>query len=143
MKRGQTVIEFLVTYGWMLFIVIAVIAALILFGVLDPNRLFREHCILPSGLACKDFYATADEIDLVVQNQLGFDILNITAALDGEGCRKNATGASTLLNGEQSTYLFDCAAAKGKYQGIFTVVYTSKQTGETHTKLGDVVISIP
>jgi hypothetical protein len=44
MKKGQEAMEFLMTYGWAILVVIAAIAALAYFGVLDPSRLLPDDC---------------------------------------------------------------------------------------------------
>jgi hypothetical protein len=143
MRRGQATIELLSTYGWMLFIVLAIIAALIYFDVLDTDRFLEQQCVLRSGLACLDFRGEADSIEITVENQLGFDILNITADISGVGCSTNATGPGSLLNGEQGTYAFSCSPATGKYQGSITIGYSSKPTSERHEKTGSIIVSIP
>ena len=38
MKKGQAAMEFLMTYGWAILVVLAAIAALAYFGVLSPAR---------------------------------------------------------------------------------------------------------
>lgn len=43
MKKGQAGIEFLMTYGWAILVVIAAIVALVYFGVLDPANLLPEE----------------------------------------------------------------------------------------------------
>ena len=43
--------EFLMTYGWAILVVLAAIGALAYFGVLSPDRFLPEKCTLPSGVA--------------------------------------------------------------------------------------------
>jgi hypothetical protein len=40
MKKGQGAMEFLMTYGWAIIVVIAAIIALAYFGLIDPGRLY-------------------------------------------------------------------------------------------------------
>jgi hypothetical protein len=51
-KKGQAAMEFLMTYGWAILVVIAAIAALAYFGVLDPARLMPDRCQFPAGMDC-------------------------------------------------------------------------------------------
>ncbi len=55
MKRGQAAMEFLMTYGWAILVVLVIIGALAFFGVMSPDTLLPEKCGLPLQMACKDF----------------------------------------------------------------------------------------
>ncbi|MAE13796.1 hypothetical protein CMO92_04475 [Candidatus Woesearchaeota archaeon] len=52
MKRAQAAMEFLMTYGWAILVVLAAIGALAYFGVLSPDSLLPERCTGPAGLDC-------------------------------------------------------------------------------------------
>ncbi|HLC46713.1 MAG TPA: hypothetical protein VJI75_03140 [Candidatus Nanoarchaeia archaeon] len=56
-KRAQAAMEFLLTYGWAILIVLVVIAALAYFGVLSPSKFLPEKCTFQPGILCKDFSA--------------------------------------------------------------------------------------
>ena len=43
MRKGQAALEFLMTYGWAILVVLAAIAALAYFGVLSPDRFLPEN----------------------------------------------------------------------------------------------------
>ena len=58
-KRAQAAMEFLMTYGWALLVVLIAISALAFFGVLNPGRFLPETCVLGPGLACADFKITS------------------------------------------------------------------------------------
>jgi hypothetical protein len=50
MKKGQAAMEFLMTYGWAILVVLAAIGALAYFGVLSPSKLVPDKCTLqPKG----------------------------------------------------------------------------------------------
>ena len=63
MKKSQAAMEFLMTYGWAIIVVIAAIGALAYFGVLKPEQFIPEKCVIAStsGLYCEDF--TADDLN--------------------------------------------------------------------------------
>ncbi|MBI3036442.1 hypothetical protein HYY73_01620 [Candidatus Woesearchaeota archaeon] len=42
--KGQAAMEFLMTYGWAILVVLVVIGALSYFGVLSPSTLLPEKC---------------------------------------------------------------------------------------------------
>ena len=56
-KKAQAAMEFLMTYGWAILVVLAAIAALAYFGVLSPDRFLPSKCVFPSGFGCIDFQA--------------------------------------------------------------------------------------
>ena len=54
-RRSQAAMEFLLTYGWAILVVLVVIGALAYFGVLDPSQLFPDKCLFGPGIGtCKD-----------------------------------------------------------------------------------------
>lgn len=54
-KKSQAAMEFLLTYGWAILIVLVVIGALSYFGVLNPARLLPDKCYFGSFGKCIDF----------------------------------------------------------------------------------------
>ncbi|MBD3312972.1 hypothetical protein GF345_00860 [Candidatus Woesearchaeota archaeon] len=50
--------EFLLTYGWAIVVVLIVISALAYFGVLNPQRLLPDKCNFQVGIQCRDYHAT-------------------------------------------------------------------------------------
>ena len=143
MRKGQAALEFLMTYGWAILVVLAAIAALAYFGVLSPDRFLPEKCTLPSGLACLDFRATASGVDLILQNSFGFDMNTVSVSLNGTGCVGTATGPAALTNGEQGTFTVACTPPSGKYKGNINIAYVNQNTGLSHTKLGELIVKVP
>ncbi|HSB46779.1 MAG TPA: hypothetical protein VLD37_02110 [Candidatus Bilamarchaeum sp.] len=50
--RGQAAIEFLMTYGWAIFALVLVLAALLSSGILSPNYLISEECTFGNNIKC-------------------------------------------------------------------------------------------
>ncbi|MCF7861254.1 hypothetical protein K9M79_03325 [Candidatus Woesearchaeota archaeon] len=81
-KKGQAALEFLMTYGWAILVVLVVIGALSYFGVLNPTNLLPEKCALEIGLDCTDYIVTDgglsangdDEIKIKLTNGRGKDV---------------------------------------------------------------------
>ena len=76
-KRGQAALEFLMTYGWAILVVLVVIGTLAYFGVLNPSFLLPEKCTLQMGLYCNDHRIDADssDISLKLNNGMGKGII--------------------------------------------------------------------
>src|SRR3989338_67322 len=128
-NKGQAAMEFLMTYGWAILVVLVVIGALSYFGVLSPATLLPEKCTFPVSVSCTDHTVTATYLAIVLQNGAGRDMLIRGAYASGEalsaskGCGTNATNidntvacptssglgvngcvsSSTLRNGASST----------------------------------------
>jgi hypothetical protein len=74
-KRAQAAMEFLMTYGWAILVVLIVVGALAYFGVLNPQNLIPEKCVFPTMLTCTDYQVASvgTAIKLVLMNGAGKD----------------------------------------------------------------------
>ncbi|MBI2559224.1 hypothetical protein HYW20_07930 [Candidatus Woesearchaeota archaeon] len=140
-RRAQAALEFLMTYGWAILVVLVAVGALAYFGVLSPDKFLPAKCTLQSGIACLDHRATSATIQVVIQNSLGYDLSAITAK--AENCGTSSSPA-TLTNGQKGTYTITCSAALtgSKYNGQFNVSYTITDTGLPHTNVGQITTRI-
>jgi len=59
--KGQVAMEYLATYGWALFALFIVIAALIGSGIFNPGRFASEDCLLQPNMPCSGYYMYYDE----------------------------------------------------------------------------------
>ena len=141
-KKSQAALEFIMTYGWAILVVLVAIAALAYFGVLDPGRFLPAKCTLQSGIACLDHKATATALVVYIQNSLGFDVTvdRVTAsqctALGSQG---------TLSNGGTATYTFPtptCTNPGSRYSGQFNITYTLIASGVQHINQGQITTRI-
>jgi hypothetical protein len=74
--------EFLMTYGWAILIMLVVIAVLFYLGVFSPSTSVPKICTLPAGLACYDYSIDLDgNLNLDLGQALGRDI-----TVTGVGC---------------------------------------------------------
>lgn len=143
-KKAQAAMEFLMTYGWAILVVLAAIAALAYFGVLSPDRFLPNKCTLPSGMACLDFtVADTGTVQVAMQNSLGFEMRNTQATL---GLPANCTSqAVNLTNGDQIVFLFNgCSVGQSgsKLNVDLNVGYTNADTGLVHTASGTLVAKV-
>ena len=146
-KRSQAALEFIMTYGWAILVVLISIFALSYFGVLNPDRFLPSKCVFPSGIACLDFRAVDPEtgpgnITLVVKN--GFGYLASAASFSATSCTTPSTPVSSWQTGQQiSMVAIGCSITKGSfYQGDINVTYTVQDTGLPHTKVGKLSVRV-
>jgi|GEM_PF-1557218 len=91
-RKGQAAMEFLMTYGWALVVVLVTLSALAFFGVLTPSGVLPETCFLGPGFACDDFKINETGVYMSVINALGKDldefiiVVNKEAPLSSELC---------------------------------------------------------
>lgn len=94
-RKGQAAMEFLMTYGWAILVVLAAIAALAYFGVLSPGSMLPERTIFSGQVPNVDnavVRVTGSTIEVPFRNSVGHRI-QITNATDtfsgGDGCTVN------------------------------------------------------
>ena len=142
-KKAQAAMEFLMTYGWAILVVLAAIAALAYFGVLNPERFLPNKCTLPSGIACLDFTVEdTGAIQVAVQNSLGFEMRDMQATLTTLNCSSQTVN---LTNGGKVTFAFtgcDIGQSGSKVNAVLNVGYTNADTGLVHTAAGTLVAQV-
>ncbi|MBS3136458.1 hypothetical protein J4401_05870 [Candidatus Woesearchaeota archaeon] len=86
-RKAQAAMEFLMTYGWAILVVLVAIGALAYFGVLTPDKLLPYRCIGPAGFDCieKASISTGTDtggialsnnyVEFTVKNNLGYNIV--------------------------------------------------------------------
>ncbi len=119
-KKAQAAMEFLMTYGWAILVVLVVIGALAYFGVLSPSTLLPEKCAFPISLTCVDHEVGAASLILSLQNGGGRDmnIKWISASSEALGTGSVGVGCHTaaavvLRNGEKNLFKLDTGDVAG------------------------------
>lgn len=150
-KKAQAAMEFLMTYGWAILIVLAAIGALAYFGVLSPSQFLPEKCMFPSGLACIDSTVSGNSTNptftMLILNNGGSDMEQATLNLIPKGKSKSSlcTSASgfDLPDGEQRIINITCAGtSKGAFKSDLIFNYTQANTGLKHSKKGELIKKI-
>src|SRR3989339_383143 len=136
-RKSQAAMEFLMTYGWAILVVLAAIAALAYFGVLSPEKFLPEKCILQPGIACVSHKVEPAQVTLVISNGLGRTMIINSIAVGS--C--SGTFTQEMLSGTDHTFVIggSCSngIAKDKFKGDITMTYTEKDTNLTKTAYGN------
>ena len=159
-KRAQAAMEFLMTYGWAILVVLIAIGALAYFGVLNPSRFLPNKCTFSAGVSCGDFLLSEAGNDLVLRltNNLGetviiqdgdFDITNVETGVactedivfpvtgyvweDGEVFAGATANEITIINCG-----IDALVAGQRYRFRVEIIYQGS-SGLDHTVTGDIV----
>ena len=130
--------EFLMTYGWAILVVLVAIGALAYFGVLNPSKFLPSSCTIAPGIGCDDFKVTNTEAQLLLRNGLGDDLTSTTIAISG--CTTSTPASwndGDVLGGATGTTLACTAngAAGSKFKEDVVVTYTGS-SGINHSLTG-------
>ena len=121
-KKGQAAMEFLMTYGWALLVVLIAIGALASFGVLNPGQFLPETCTVAPGISCIDFSASASGgpttvgLTVMMQNGMGIALTGVT--LDSTPLTCTAGSGTDWAAGEVVT--FTCTGAVGTEGAMYS-----------------------
>ena len=142
MKKAQAAMEFLMTYGWAILVVLAAIGALSYFGVLSPSKHIPESCIFGQGIACLDFQVTQDEVTLYLQNGYAqdIDIHNVTVG----NCDTAVIGERITDIGTFIVVLDNCDSGivGDKYKHEAVVTYSIAGSSLVKKNTGEVIAKI-
>lgn len=76
--KGQAALEFMMTYGWALVVIAAVIAVLAYYGP-NPRSLTTNRCVFSPMLSCLGTTLDDSSLKVVLHNNIGQTVYNITA----------------------------------------------------------------
>ncbi|MCK4521831.1 MAG: hypothetical protein KAU20_04610 [Nanoarchaeota archaeon] len=151
-KKAQAAMEFLMTYGWAILVVLVAIGALAYFGVLNPGRYLPSSCTIGPGLACSEFKVTnvdTNSVDIYVRNGLGKSIGTVTMTLTpvgGSACSAGTTQDTSIADGGLGHFQFSCAlasASKGdRFKGAISLGYIASGETLNHTMAGDITTRV-
>jgi hypothetical protein len=143
-KKGQSALEFLMTYGWAILVVLAAIGALAYFGVLNPSNFLPDQCTSSTGFGCVGKpIVTADYAAFILTNGVGgavtFSNDTLTLTSSASSCTTGdvffcdrATGAS-LTGATAIGSPADCTSSRVVEDGQeFLMVIMCGNTGTVH-----------
>jgi len=137
LKKSQAAMEFLMTYGWAILVVLAAIAALAYFGVLSPERFLPEKCLIETGFTCISSKVTSTESTLIFQNGYGKSVT--IDNVDIGGCSK--AFSQSLASEDEGTFVVtECSNGDVKevFKGDLIIKYTEKRTNLSKTAYGQI-----
>lgn len=106
---------------------------------IEEPRLSPERCALEQGLACVDFKASENDIQLGIANGLGRDIKIHTIKFKNLDCAR--TFDVKLFSGDQKVFVIPCTLAKGeRLDAEFTINYFERD--KMFTNNGGIVSDI-
>ncbi|MGB9748746.1 MAG: hypothetical protein ACP5OZ_03775 [Candidatus Woesearchaeota archaeon] len=136
MKKAQAAMEFLMTYGWAILIVIAAAAALAYFGVFRAGRNVPTICDLGTGFSCNVKLTSDGTATIIITNGLGMSVNDVVLTIENP-CTPTSVD---ITDGNSQT--FTCNVTSGtagtKYKHNLQFFYI-EENGLNHTRLGNLV----
>jgi hypothetical protein len=149
-KKAQAAMEFLMTYGWAILVVLVVIGALAYFGVLNPQQFLPKKCQFGTGIVCVDHIITeaAAGDQILLNNGMGTDIQVDVIAFDSDSsvadCR--IAPGTVLSAGTETAYAWTCTVSAGtqgtRVKGNMTLLYTDLTSNIQHSVPGTLLTDI-
>ena len=146
-KKAQAAMEFLMTYGWAILVVLVAIGALAYFGVLNPGRYLPSSCIVAPGIGCNDHLVSSDgSATIILTNGMGVQLSGVSLRL-GSFATTGTSCGTTMTDGGNCTFtwnagtLTDVGAAQSKYKANLNFTYTP-EGGVSHSKVGTLTTSV-
>jgi len=166
-KKSQTAMEYIMTYGWVILIIVVIITALFYLGLLNP--VVPLKCVFPVGFTCESFklytwYTAGTYGDLyLVLGQATGDTITVRAVACTQsptypdqvsGCAPCAnvtisSGSKAVIAGKPGTNYVRCMNATNErnfdttpstlYRGKIYINYTEGRTGLYRVIVGDLV----
>ena len=119
-RKAQAALEFIMTYGWAMLVVLIMIGALAYMGIANPKKLLPESCTFSTGVSCKDFllsHSGTDDlrVQFTIENNMGKAItvgpVNVTSRNTNNDMIACAGTGTVLSSGE--TLAYDCTIVAG------------------------------
>ncbi len=151
-RKAQFSLEFLLTYGWAIFVVLGVIAAFSFVGVLYPEQYVTNRCILQPPFFCEDFSVDTltGDVTLRVRNGLNerVKITEVELVDPTAECYfliLKGSGEEELTPGETRDFTVDCNIDRsGKIVGEIKMRYfeSDNPAGLEKPISGELVIKV-
>jgi len=147
-SKSQAAMEFLMTYGWALLVILIVIAALVFFGLLNPEAFLPDKVEIDAGVSVQAASVDEDGITFIFQNNLGRPISNFQVNVSE--CNDQASLLSTpvsLSTGESKVVKIYCTKneeAASKFKSDIKLFYTTYSVGTSlsHEKNGFMRVTV-
>lgn len=149
-KKSQASLEFLVTYGWAILIILVAIGALVFFGIGNPANSLPEKCIFGNGIICQDVRIATNAINMTLINGVGKTIYNVDVAENGFTCGLGGVPPPPISSVSPGSIIrYNCANPTGvtltngqKTKLKFKVTFQKVNGGYDQVSLGEVYSTV-
>jgi len=147
LKKAQAAMEFLMTYGWAILVVLVAIGALAYFGVLNPGKYLPASCVITPGISCDDFVVRANgDATIILRNGMGQSLTSVSLAIPT--CTAAVGNPTGIADGTTGTFTYTLCGggvgmltAGGQFKQDMTFNYVGSG-GLGHNKTGVLAVSV-
>jgi len=148
--KAQTAMEFLITYGWAILIMLAVIAILFYLGVFNPKTVAPSGCVVPAGFSCYAFKIQGSgELVLDLVQNTGHTLYIEQIACSDEENPTYAPVNERMYSGERLRITTTCRKSNGSppeegeyFKGSIYLVYIDEDTNIRHKVTGEIAYRV-
>jgi len=148
--RGQSAMEFLMTYGWAILVMVAVVSMLFYLGVLNPREQAPNVCTMPAGFSCYGYkISSGGELTLDLTQATGHTLTVTEIACDARETPSFSSVSEEISSGDHAQLTTTCykisGAAPGAgeyYKGKIHIRYLDQNTGISHRIVGDITYRV-
>lgn len=152
---AQSAMEFMMTYGWAVLVMVGVISVLFYLGVMNPREQAPNLCTMPASFNCYGFKVSSNGTDYT--GRLTLDLtqatghtVNVTEiACDAREDPSFTTIGTRIYNGDHESMTVTCYKSSGAspdvgeyYKGDLHVRYLDENTGVTHRIVGSITYRV-
>ncbi len=152
-SRSQSAMEYLMTYGWAILIIVVVLAALDMLGVFNPSAFSKTFCVFENGLNCESAILYTNGTLNVNLEQYTNSVINITSI----NCNTNSSDFSNSITpnvilsiGDNYSFSVNCYSnsdlftkpISSMFDGYVNVNYTNILSGFPHSNQAHVLLKV-
>lgn len=146
--------EFLMTYGWAILIMLTVIAILFYLGIFQPGTVAPNACVLPQGFSCYGYKVSSGLsgnglLALRLTQSTGHTVYIKQMACSDEEPPAMEDVNERVYNGETLNVSLNCIRADGSrpgvgdfYRGTLYMTYTDETTNIDHSISGEIAYRV-
>ncbi|MCW6160476.1 MAG: hypothetical protein LVQ95_05335 [Candidatus Micrarchaeales archaeon] len=122
--KAQSAMEYLMTYGWAILVILVVLGILYLLHVFSPNSVIGNQCIVNFGYLCQTpVMSTSGELSVLIGQNTGQNYYNIALACTAS---TNSTSGGPFTNGTSPWYYVNSTGSlKTSYNSSSTYTLSS------------------
>lgn len=139
MHKGRSVLEFLVTYGWAITVVVIAVGALTYFNVIDVAKFVPDICVGSGSVSCVGKpYLSNDALSFTMVNSLPNPIELDTTSAAPQGCTEMyicdkgdnscTTTKKTVISGQEFLVRAKCSQEE-RFKEVVNIPYTDTISG--------------
>lgn len=136
MKRGQSALEYLVTYGWAILAIVIIAGVLWATGVFNPEKYSSQKaCGGFTSVICQDFKVnTSGALTIVLNNAQGNRITSV--AVGGTACNPAAVAANQNTTCTVNGFITGQSSGTSFDQTSVALSYVDSKSGISHNDTG-------